>query len=86
MKTPENASLEQICDARRADRLEDISRLAPSKLKLFQRVYSGQASPRQVIKAGCLDCMGYETAEITRCSSPTCPYYEYRPYQTRGKV
>jgi hypothetical protein len=26
----------------------------------------------------CLECMGYENAEVGRCTSVTCPLFEYR--------
>jgi hypothetical protein len=48
---------------------------------IFARAYGGAASPREAIKAKCLECIGFERAEITRCTSWGCPLWPYRPYQ-----
>jgi len=52
----------------------------------YERAVSGRASPRQAIKAFCLECVGYENAveEIRRCTDAGYPLYVYRPY--RGRV
>ena len=41
----------------------------------------GGRSPKAAIKANCLECVGWQRAEVTRCSSPACPLYGYRPFQ-----
>lgn len=38
-------------------------------------------SPKAAIKAHCLECVGWQRAEVTRCSSLACPLYGYRPFQ-----
>jgi hypothetical protein len=43
------------------------------------KALSGTTSPRGAIKAFCLECIGYERKEITNCTAPLCPLYEYRP-------
>lgn len=63
-----------------ARRLEQVSKHAPGKLNLFLRVYRRQATPRQAIKATCLDCMGLIENEIRECSSKACPLWSLRPY------
>jgi hypothetical protein len=45
----------------------------------------GTASPREAIKAFCLECMGYNAAEIKRCETIHCPLNLYRPYQYKIK-
>lgn len=84
MNTPEYVSPEQNYEARKVKRLEVIGRDAPSKRKLFEKVFRGEASPRQAIKAFCLECIGFEIDEIRRCSAPTCPLRAYRPYMNGG--
>jgi hypothetical protein len=44
----------------------------------------GEGSPREAIKAMCLQCIGYDPKEITRCTSTACPLYAFRPFQTTG--
>lgn len=77
-------------DARQADYLEQVKRLAPTKLKLFERCYHGTASPRMAIKAKCLDCQGFDpgsTEGIRDCTITSCPEWNYRPYQiAKGKA
>ena len=49
----------------------------------YIRATTGKASPRQAIKAQCLQCMGYDRAGIAACTGFTCPLWDYRPFQTR---
>jgi hypothetical protein len=35
-------------------------------------------TPIRAIRAFCLDCCGGSSREVTRCSSPKCPLFEYR--------
>ena len=45
---------------------------------------SGKASPRNAIKAFCIECMGYVRAEVTNCETFDCPLNLYRPYRKAG--
>ena len=67
-----------------ANRLKAISKDAPSKVKLFERVFFGTASPRSAIKAMCCECLTFEVDAIRTCTAPACPLYAYRPFQKRG--
>ena len=49
----------------------------------YYRATLGLTSPRMAIKAFCLECIGWDRAEITNCTSFACPLYLYRPYQKR---
>lgn len=49
----------------------------------YERAVCGKASPRQAIKLQCLECVGYERDEITRCTDTGCALYHYRPFQGR---
>ena len=76
---------------------EAISRLSPTRQaairdrasqmpKLYRpgylRAVSGMGNAKHAIKAHCLECMGWDRAEITRCTAPACPLYGYCPFQT----
>lgn len=61
--------------------LERVRKLAPSRYGLFERVYRRAVSPRQTIKAKCLECSNFETKEITHCQVFACPLHGLRPYQ-----
>jgi len=84
MNEPETLSPAQDRDARIAKRLQVIGQDSPSKLKLFERVFAGTASPRQVIKAQCCECLNCDTEAIRTCTAPTCPLYLYRPFMKGG--
>lgn len=77
----QTASQGQFSDPKRARRLRDISSDAPSKLALFRRVYEGHASPREIIKAFCLQCMWMNEEDIRTCQATDCPHWNVRPYQ-----
>ena len=55
---------------------------APVKYRgIMERAYTAEAPPRGAIKAACLRCIGYLRADITNCTSRTCPLWHHRPYQ-----
>jgi len=67
-------------------RIENQRALIPSKYrKLYDRVFTGKASPRQAIKLHCLECFGYVQTETRRCDNHLCNLYRYRPYQKSVK-
>lgn len=68
---------------KQAQMLKAISEDAPSKLGLFRIVYSGKSTPRQAIKAHCLECMGFEVLAIRECTSSQCGLWGKRPYQEK---
>ncbi|KKL15481.1 hypothetical protein LCGC14_2505180 [marine sediment metagenome] len=45
---------------------------------------SGKATPRNAIKAFCVECMNYVRSEVTDCDTIECPLNLYRPYQKKG--
>jgi hypothetical protein len=50
---------------------------------IVARAFAGTASPRQAIKAKCLECVCYElpVENIGGCTITRCPLWLYRPYQ-----
>lgn len=48
---------------------------------VMERAVTGEAAPRQAIKAFCLRCVGYLRAEVAGCTAFKCPLHKYRPYQ-----
>ena len=48
---------------------------------LLKRCYLRQASPRQAIKAQCLDCCAEDKRAIRECADRCCPLWHFRPYQ-----
>ena len=45
---------------------------------------SGKATPRNAIKAFCIECMNYVRSEVTNCGTIDCPLNLYRPYRKAG--
>lgn len=61
-------------EAARAKRLAQIPlRQRP----IFLRAWKGQ-SRKSAMRAFCLECMGYQSAEVNRCTSLACTLYGYR--------
>jgi hypothetical protein len=79
--TPVGQSGEQ----QQARRLRQGAEHYPSRLRLFRRGYAGQTSPRESIKAFCLECNGWEEAAIRDCTARACPLFRFRPYQKAAK-
>ena len=50
----------------------------------FRRALSGEASPRQAIKAKCLDCCSYIREDIKCCAVEVCSLWRYRPFQKKS--
>ena len=44
---------------------------------VFEKAWAGR-SRKAAIRAFCLECVGHESAEVNRCTSPACPLYPYR--------
>ena len=67
----------------REDRVQITLKNAPvSAKKTLERAFDGSASPRQAIKAKCLECLGFDRKAITDCTGYSCPLWAYRPFQT----
>lgn len=62
---------------------EIIAKLPLSRQKLTERAYAGIASPRQAIKAKCMECVNYEDVvnSVGGCAITRCPLNAYRPFQ-----
>lgn len=60
-----------------AARKKQIAQIPARQRLVFSRAWSGK-SRKAAIRAFCLECVGYEAAEVNRCTAPACPLYEYR--------
>lgn len=84
---PKNPLTQSVLDPRKAFRLRQVESDAPSRAGLFRKLYSSpqRVSPRQAIKAFCLECVWMETTAIQTCTATACPLWPFRPYQPRKK-
>lgn len=55
-----------------------------SQKGLIMRCWARKCSPRQVLKAFCLECVGGDRDAIRTCTGYACPIWEYRPFQTKS--
>ncbi len=65
-----------------------ITNKADKMPKIYKKCYlsavSGEASPRDAIKAFCSECMNYVRSEVRDCDTIDCPLNLYRPYKKAG--
>ena len=54
-----------------------------SRKKILERSFLGTASPRNAIKAFCMQCVGYQDVVncIGGCTASGCALWAYRPFQ-----
>jgi hypothetical protein len=52
-----------------------------SAQRITQKALSGKASPRDAIKAFCLECVVWDRAAIKECDIKDCPLWMYRPWR-----
>ena len=60
-----------------AARQERLAQVPARQRPIFLRAWTGK-SRKAAIRAFCLECVGYESAEVNRCTAPACPLYPYR--------
>lgn len=66
-----------------ADRRAEYLGTVPARYRaLVGKAAEGATSPRQAIKAKCLDCCHFQRAEVRLCGVLTCPLHAFRPYQS----
>ena len=47
----------------------------------YRKTQTGKASPRQAIKAMCLECVCWQPKEVTDCTDTGCALWRLRPFQ-----
>ena len=55
----------------------------------YRRTYKkaiAKKSMRAALNSFCLECVGYQRAEITACTDKACPLWAYRPYSVPQKA
>jgi hypothetical protein len=59
-----------------------VAAVPPLYRAAYVKAVSGNLSPRQAIKAKCLDCCGWQREEVRHCTVRGCPLWPLRPFQT----
>ena len=62
------------------EELKHACKYLPSVETAFRNAFSG-TSKAAGIKAKCIQCSGYQKAEIANCKVSACALFRYRPYQ-----
>lgn len=60
-----------------------LAQMPPTCRNTYLKSLSGQ-SPAAGIKAFCMECVGWDRAEVAACTALACPLWSYRPF--RGAV
>lgn len=77
-----NDGVRQAATARSGERTARYLNQAPDSQKtILSRALQGTASPRAAIKAKCLNCCGFDRAEVRHCPVVLCALHRYRPFQ-----
>jgi hypothetical protein len=67
-------------------RQKDFVAIVPDKARtLIARALVGGVSPRQCIKAKCLDCCHFDRAEAAACTVTLCPLWAVNPDRLSAK-
>ncbi len=56
---------------------ERLAQIPARQRPIFLRAWTGK-SRKAAIRAFCLECVGYQSAEVNRCTAPACALYPYR--------
>lgn len=70
-----------IVTAANEQKTEEIRNTSPMYQGVVAKALEKRASPRQAIKARCLQCTNFQRLEISACQVARCALWEYRPYQ-----
>ena len=46
-----------------------------------QKAKENPKSMRAAVNAKCFDCMGFQRAEVAKCTHLECSLYDFRPYK-----
>lgn len=70
-------------DPNRLRMLRQVESDAPSKVRLFRKLYApgGHVTPRYAIKCQCLQCCWMDRIAIRECTDTACPLWSFRPYR-----
>jgi len=62
---------------------ERLRQMPPKYQATYRRAVKGR-SLRACINSQCLECCGYQIAEVAACTDCGCPLWAARPYRSAG--
>jgi hypothetical protein len=68
---------------RTTTRARRLKAVPPKYKKFYLRVLDDKrpCTPRQAIKAMCLECVGWSQKEVELCPATACPLWDHRPFK-----
>jgi hypothetical protein len=63
-------------------RADEVSSTPALSQGIVARALAGEGSPRQAIKARCLQCSNFQRDEVANCTVIRCALWQFRPYQS----
>ena len=60
-----------------AVRRKYLAEIPARQRSIFLQAWSGR-SRKAAIRAACIECMGFQSAEVNRCTRPACALFPYR--------
>jgi hypothetical protein len=76
-----NQALERRSRAHRTEIRDRADSCPKSRREGYLRAAGGIATPREAIKAFCLECVNWSDDEVRQCPAGACSLWLYRPYQ-----
>ena len=74
--------LSRLDPTRRSAVAKRLAEMPPNHRLIYLQAVGGR-SRKAAIKAFCLECVGWQGAEVDLCTARACPLYAYRPVTQR---
>ena len=75
-----SAALSDVDTDRRPAVKARIAQMPTTCRLTYLKAATGKGSPRNAIKAFCMECVGWVRPEVTACTATACPLYSFRPF------
>lgn len=80
-RNPSAPDLSVIHPVRRPAVQRRLQQMPVSAKRAYLRAAIGTASPREAIKAFCMECVCWDRNEVRLCTGLPCPLFLYRPFR-----
>jgi len=61
--------------------MTNLEEMPATMRRTYFKAATGEASPRECIQAFCAECVGWDRASVTECTSIGCSLYLRRPWK-----
>lgn len=64
------------------EQLEYINTQVPESYKrIVAKCFAGKGTPKELMKANCMICIGFERKEVAACTAQLCVFHTSRPWK-----